>query len=65
MVTRVDWSDVAAFVAAYLDGRSGVQLEASRLGNNLLDELTDAYLRDRDVPVSMRGEVMAMVDSVL
>ena len=63
--TEVDWHDVARFVGAYMDGRrSGLRSRALPSGN-LLDEIADAYLEYRELPASVRAEVLAMVDSVL
>ena len=65
MVAAVDWDDVARFVGAYMEGRRSGRVQIPRPSNNLLDEITDAYLEYRDLPASLRVEVMAMVDSVL
>ena len=62
-----DWNDVASFVNAFIgSARSDGHLGSADVGGaGLLEEITDAYLLDRGLPVSARPEVMSMVDSVL
>ena len=64
MQSTVDWDDVQRFVSAYVEARRKGGGGARR-STNLLDEITDAYLAERELPASMRTEVIAMVDSVL